>query len=420
MAARTTNASAAVGEGGLPRAADWRMWVPCLGMALCSWLAFVDRQVLAVLSPTILRETGMSAQDFGNVVFFFFIAYTIGNPIWGSLLDFVGLRIGMLVAVAIWTMASVSHAWMSGVVGFALARAVLGLGEGATFPGGLKTAVQSLPSDLRGRGIATSFSGGTLGAILTPLIMVPIGLRFGWRAAFLVTGAFGALWIVLWWAIARPPYLPRVERRPSKVAWANPLERRFWALVFSYALTAIAPGPIQALIPLYLSRGLGVSQAELGRIFWIPMLAWGIGYFFWGWAADRYAADKPRPVGMFLLLTVFALAFGFTTWTSSVTIAILLISWAAFIGGGFQMVALKVGSYAFPREQAAMMSGIASGSWSLVNAILSPVIGRLFDQQRYEEAFWLVAVCPAAGIAAWLVLSRQSTVDSRQSATTRQ
>jgi ACS family hexuronate transporter-like MFS transporter len=356
----------------------------------------------------------MSAQDFGNVVFFFFIAYTIGNPIWGSVLDFIGLRIGMLVAVALWTLASVSHAWMAGVVGFAFARALLGLGEGATFPGGLKTAVQSLPSDRRGRGIATSFSGGTLGAILTPLIMVPFGLRFGWRAAFLLTGAFGVLWLLIWWAIARPPYLPAVHDRPARVAWANPLERRFWALVFSYAFTAIAPGPIQALIPLYLTRALGVTQAELGRIFWIPMLAWGIGYFVGGWAADRYA-DKPRPVGMFLLLSVLALAFGFTTWTTSVTIAISLISWAAFVGGGFQMVALKAGSYAFPREQAAMMSGIASGSWSLVNAILSPVIGRLFDQQRWAEAFWLVAVCPAVGIAAWLMLSRNRHVSSLRS-----
>jgi MFS family permease len=138
----------------------------------------------------------------------------------------------------------------------------------------------------------------------------------------------------------------------------------------------------------------------------MPPLAWGLGYFLWGWAADRYAADNPRPVGMFVLLAAFALAFGATTWTSSVMLAILLISWGAFIGGGFQMLALKVGSYAYPREQAALMSGIASGSWSLVNAILSPNIGRLFDQQRWAEAFWLIALCPVVGVLVWLFLSR--------------
>ena len=96
--------------------------------------------------------------------------------------------VGMLVAVAVWTTASMSHAFMSGVAGFAVARALLGLGEGATFPGGLRTAVESLPVEKRARGIATSFSGGTIGAIVTPLMVVPIALAYGWRTAFLLTG----------------------------------------------------------------------------------------------------------------------------------------------------------------------------------------------------------------------------------------
>lgn len=387
-------------------ATSWQMWVPCIGMALCSWLSFVDRGVLGVLAPTILMETGMSAQDYGNVVFFFFLAYTFANPLWGSLLDRVGLRVGMLLAVGLWTAASASHALMSGFVGFALARTLLGLGEGATFPGGLRTAVESLPASLRARGIATSWSGGTIGAIVTPLMMVPIAVTYGWRAAFIATGVFGLIWLVLWAVIARPPYLPPTERRSTKLEWPNPFELRFWALVFSYALPALAPGPVLNLMPIYLTRSLGVSQADLAGIFWIPPAAWGIGYFVGGWAADRFAADNQRPIGMFGLLTVCALVFGVTPWFESVPIAIALMSWACFIGGGFQMLAMKVGSYAFPREQAAMMSGIASGAWSLANAGVSPIIGRLFDQQRWSEAFWLIAICPAIGVAVWMVLSR--------------
>jgi ACS family hexuronate transporter-like MFS transporter len=390
-------------------AKDWRMWVPCIGMALCSWLSFVDRQVLAVLSPTILAETGMSAQDFGNIVFFFFIAYTLANPLWGSLLDFVGLRIGMLVAVALWTTASMSHAFMSGVAGFALARALLGLGEGATFPGGLRTAVESLPVEKRARGIATSFSGGTIGAIVTPLMVVPIALAYGWRTAFLLTGVLGIAWMALWFAIARPPYLPAREQTPRKLGSPNLLERRFWALVFSYALPVISGGPIITIFPLYLSRGLGVSQAELGTLLWMPPAAWGLGYFFWGWAADRYAPTNPRPIALFVLLTALSLTFGFAPYTNSVAATMALMSLSIFACGGFQMVALKVGSFAYPREQAALMTGIASGSWSLVNALVAPIIGRLFDQQRWAEAFWLVAVLPVVGVAVWMVLSRDRT-----------
>src|SRR5262245_65781369 len=112
------------------RATDWRMWVPCIGMALCSWLSFVDRQVLTILSPTIIRDTGLTNQNFTDAASFFFLTYTLGNPLWGSVLDFVGLRVGMLLAVAVWTGASASHAFMGSVLGFAAARAVLGIGEG--------------------------------------------------------------------------------------------------------------------------------------------------------------------------------------------------------------------------------------------------------------------------------------------------
>jgi ACS family hexuronate transporter-like MFS transporter len=348
----------------------------------------------------------MNAQEFGRLVTFFFVAYTLGNPLWGSLLDYVGLRLGMLMAVAIWTAASASHAFMGTFLGFAMARAVLGFGEGATFPGGLRTAVESLPANMRARGIAASFSGGTIGAVVTPLIVLPVAAAYGWQAAFILTGFFGIVWLLIWAMIARPPFLPARTQKPARMAWPNPAERRFWMLVFSYALPAIAPGPIITLFQIYLNRELGVAQADLRGILWMPPLAWGAGYFFWGWIADRFASNNPRPVGLFLLLTVCSLALGVAPMFASVPAAIALMSWACFIGGGFQMTALKVALYNFPREQAAMMSGIASGAWALVNAGVAEPIGWLFDQQRWSEAFWLVALCPAVGITVWLFLSR--------------
>jgi len=390
------------------RATDWQMWVPCIGMALCSWLSFVDRQVLTILAPTIIRDTGLTNQNFTDAASFFFLAYTLGNPVWGSVLDFVGLRVGMLLAVAVWTGASASHAFMGSFAGFAAARALLGLGEGATFPGGLRTAVESLPASLRARAIAMSFSGGTIGAVMMPILLGPLAIQYGWRAAFMATAGLGATWLIIWAAIARPPFLPKTAAKPAKVLWPNFLERRVWALMFSYALPAISPGPLLTILSLYLNGRLKLTQAEVNGLAWIPPLTWGIGYFFWGWAADRYAANNRRPVGMFVLLTVISLSLGLVTLTTSVPLAMTLIGLSTFIGGGFQMVALKVGSYAFPREQAAMMTGIASGSWSLVNFVLLRAIGQWtgwMNGGRWEEIFWLIAVLPAAGVALWYVLS---------------
>ena len=404
--------SATAGE----RAVTWQMWVPCMAMAACSWLSFFHRTMLGALAPTILKETGLTAQEFASINAYFFVAYTLGNPLWGSILDYVGLRIGMLMGVTIWTAASVSHGWMSTFLGFAAARALLGVGEGVTFPGGLRTAVESLPATRRARAVALSFSGGTLGGVAAPLIAVPLGLAYGWRTAFLISGAFGLVWLALWIAVARPPFLPKVEKKTVKLAWPNPLERRLWALVFSYGLPAIAPGPIVTLLSVYLSAGLGVSQREVGYLLWMPALAWGIGYFFWGWMVDRFAQDNRRPVGFFLLLTVFALVLGATSWTTSVAITMAIMSWATFVGGGFQMLALKVGSYSFPREQAAMMTGIASGSFALVNYILLQTprmgLGALFNQHRYAEAWWIVALCPLVGVLVWLFLSRNQSARS--------
>src|SRR5438552_13322344 len=114
----TTDAKVSAAAAASPLALGWRVWVPCLGMALCSWLAFVDRQVLAVLSPTILKETGLSAQDYGTAFASFFYVYTVANLLWGSLLDYLGLRLGMVAAVAVWSLASASHGLMSGFWGF--------------------------------------------------------------------------------------------------------------------------------------------------------------------------------------------------------------------------------------------------------------------------------------------------------------
>src|SRR5271170_7620037 len=184
------------------RATGWRMWVPVFVMMTCSWLSYIDRQALAVISPMILKDTGLSAASYADAISVFSFVYMIANPLWGSLLDYVGLRIGMLAAVGIWTLASASHAWVGGFLGFAAARALLGFGEGATFPGGLRTAANSLPLGRQSRGMGISYSGASVGAIVAPLVIVPIALKFGWRAAFLFTGGLGAVWLLVWWFVA--------------------------------------------------------------------------------------------------------------------------------------------------------------------------------------------------------------------------
>ena len=247
------------------------MWVAPTTMMLCTLLGYIDRQVLAALSPTILADTGMTAGDYGWAVSAFSITYMVMNPVFGSFLDHIGLRRGMAIAVIIWTVASVSHAGLNGLIGFALARALLGFGEGAAFPGALRTAAEALPVNKQSRGMALGYSGASLGALITPPIIIPIAALYGWRKAFLLTGILGVLWLILWWRVARPPFLPAQNsderaRRPLKIQWPDLRERRLWIIVSSFGLGGLALGVAAYLSPLYLNRALGLTQAQLANV----------------------------------------------------------------------------------------------------------------------------------------------------------
>jgi ACS family hexuronate transporter-like MFS transporter len=212
--------------------------------------------------------------------------------------------------------------------------------------------------------------------------------------------------LILWIAVARPPFLSPPVRQPRRLSWPNPFERRFWALVTSYALGAVAIGPVLYFSPLYLNRVLHMSEAALGTVLWIPPLGWELGYFFWGWAMDRFAPNQARPVPMFVLLAVGCIPIAAVPWSTSPAIVLLLFFWSMFVTGGFQMLALRTGACAYPREKTALAGGTASGAWSAVAAVLLPLLGRWFDQQRFGQIFWLIALTPAAGTALWMWLSR--------------
>jgi ACS family hexuronate transporter-like MFS transporter len=375
---------------------------------LATMLAYIDRQVLAVLSPSILRDTGLTATDYANAIAAFSYAYMIGNPLWGSLLDYIGLRRGVLLAVGLWTIASTAHAWVAGFVGFALARAVLGFGEGAAFPGALRTAKESLPPSLVSRGMALGYSGASLGAIITPLLVRPIALSYGWQMAFLITGALGVIWILLWMAVARPPFLPQRKQSDFKFAWPNLLERRCWVIASSFGLGAIALGIVAYLSPLYLDRALGLNQDQILKVAWIPIIGWEAGYFFWGWVADRYLSDMPdrrKPARIFVLLTILALPSILVTQTQSLPIVLALLFWATFIADGFVVTSLRVGMRIYPADQTGMLAGIGSASWSAVQALVLPVYGRWVDLEWFDTIFVTMSLFPIVGTALWFWLS---------------
>lgn len=370
-------------------------------MLLVSLISYIDRNTLALLAPAILSETGLSAEQYGYIISAFSIAYMVGNPLWGAALDRFGLRTGMLSAVSFWTLASAAHAFAGGLWSFATARALLGFGEGATFPGGLRTAVQTLPEGLRSRGIAVAYSGGSLGAIVTPLLVTPIALRFGWRGAFLFTGLVGLLWLGLWAVVSRR--LPKQEpTKRAKAELPKLTDRRLWAFMCAYALGAQPLGFVLYGSSIYLAKVRGLTQGEVGALLWIPPLGWEAGYFFWGWIADR---ARGRHAKVFVALMILSLNLIAVPYAPAVWMVMAGLFFAMFVAAGFIILPIAHATEVFPQSQSGFIAGAGAGSWSAVVALLMPVFGRMFDQGRYDQAFLLAAVFPAAGYAGWRLLT---------------
>jgi MFS transporter, ACS family, hexuronate transporter len=382
----------------------WHAWWPVTMMLACSLLSYMDRQILAVLSPMILADLKLNAEKYGEIVSAFSVAYMLGNPMWGAILDRIGLRRGMALAVTIWTIACGAHAVLSGFLGFAVARAILGFGEGATFPGGLRTAMDWLPARQQSRGVAVAYSGGSLGAIITPLIVTPVALAYGWRAAFIVTGVAGVAWVLAWRGTV--DFSAEAHgTQTQRITLPNPFERRFWSLVAAYGLGALPIGLILYLAPLYLSQVLGFTQGELGRVLWLPPLGWEIGYFFWGWFTDRFAAGNARPSWMLFGFAVLGLPLIVLPEFTSPAVVLALMFWAMFIASGFVVVSLRTSAMVYPKEQTGLVAGIGAGSWSALLAMVLPSLGHMFDMRHYANAFLFAGIMPVIGTLCWWALT---------------
>jgi len=387
-------------------------WLPVVSMMLVSVISYIDRNTLALLAPTILHDSGLSAEQYGFVISAFSIAYMLGNPVWGVILDLIGLRRGMMFAVGIWSLASVSHAFAIGFRGFAAARAILGFGEGATFPGSMRTAMQTLPFEHRSRGIAISYSGGSLGAIITPIVVTPIALAWGWRGAFWFTGAIGALWLLHWAVLSRRQDLSNHLLERSGEAGVDVLrwnQRHVWAFIAAYGLGAVPLGFVLYESSLYLSAVLHKSQAQIGAVLWIPPLGWEVGYFFWGWATDRFmksGADVRALRRTFSLLTVLSFSLALIPMLHSFAATMALFFFTMFLAAGFIIGSLAYANSYYSTQHAGVIAGLGAGSWSALVAVIMPGMGRLFDLHMYSAAFFAASLFPLAGTVAWWTLSR--------------
>ena len=221
-----------------PTVGRYRWWI-CALLFAASAINYIDRQVLGLLKPTLQQELGWSEIDYGNLVLTFQLAYAIGLLSWGRFVDRIGPGAGFTIAILVWSVAAAGHgaavaiggpaaavfglagiAVSHTIAGFIAARFLLGLGEAAMFPVGIKAIAEWFPRRERAFAAGLFNAGTNIGAIVAPLAVPALTLAFGWQWAFIATGAIGVVWVVAW-VISYAPPERHASLQPAELAYIN-------------------------------------------------------------------------------------------------------------------------------------------------------------------------------------------------------
>ncbi len=372
-------------------------WAVCALLFLATTINYIDRQVIGVLKPMLSEQLGWSEIDYGNIITAFQIAYAAGYLGMGRLMDRIGVRLGFSLAVVFWSLAAMAHAAARSVFGFGAARFALGLAEGGNFPGAVKAVGEWFPK--RERALATGIfnAGSNVGALVTPLAVPWIAVRYGWPAAFLATGALGFLWLLAWGILYRPPDRhPRVTPAelahirsdppdpPARVPWLALLRhRQTWA--FTSAMFLIAPVWWFYLywIPDFLNKRHGLDLLSLGPPLVAIYLMTDVGSVAGGWLSSRllkrgWSANAARKTAMLAcaLCVVPVLA---APWISNLWLATAVIGLAASAHQGFAANLYTIVSDTVPRQAVSSVVGIGGTAGSIGGMFIAQLTGFLLQ-----------------------------------------
>src|SRR5579864_743218 len=191
--------------------ASLRWWIGGLLFA-STVINYLDRQTLSLLAPYLKREYHWTNSDYANIAIAFRVAYSIGQTVFGRLMDRIGTRRGLTLSVIWYSAVSMLTSLASGFYSFATFRFLLGAGESANWPAATKAVSEWFPKRERALATALFDSGSSIGGAIAPFIVLWIYFRWGWRPAFAVPGVLGFLWLIAWrWLYYSPEQHPRIS-----------------------------------------------------------------------------------------------------------------------------------------------------------------------------------------------------------------
>lgn len=409
-------------------------WLICGLIFLATTINYIDRHVFALLKETLTAEFQWSETDYGNIVASFQFAYAIGYLVTGRLMDQVGVRWGLAIAVAVWSLASGIHGIMTTVIGFCAARILLGLSEGGNFPAAIKTIGQWFPK--RERALATGIfnSGSNIGIVVAALAVPWITHQFGWPTTFFSTATLGLFWLFLWLPLFRPVethrWLSETERQyiledrsegiaggsETPISWTELLRyRQTWG--FSLAMAIVTPVWVfyANWLPGFFQQQHQLSLTDLGLPLVSIYLITDLGSISGGWLSSHLIARgwnvlTARKLAM-LGCAICVLPVFFATALSSVWAAVLIIGLAAAAHQGFMANLYTVVTDTMPGKVASSVVGIGGMVGSFAAMLGATLTGRSLDltHNYFLPFLWASGSYVVAVVILHLLLPRNST-----------
>jgi ACS family hexuronate transporter-like MFS transporter len=392
--------------GVTPGKGAWYRWVLCALLFFATTINYIDRQLLGILAPSLQRDLDWSEADYGFIVTAFQAAYALGLVLFGKIIDRVGSRVGLLVAVAAWSAASMAHGMASSAVQFAAARFGLGLAESGNFPASVKMVSERFPPLERAFAIGIFNSGSNIGAIVTPLaVPVLVGI-VGWRGTFYVSGALGLVW--LFCAVPLLRLSDNSERTVSirGVRWSALVrDRRLWA----FGVAKLMTDPIWWFYlywaPKYFGSRFGVELSGLALPLVCIYLMADLGSILGGWASGRLVANGWSPLRarrwMMAVCATGALVVGFAPYAQSVWVAAGLLALAAAAHQGWSANLFALSADLFPRQSVGSVAGFGGMLGALGGMVMASATGFILEYSgSYTVPF---VVCACSYLLAWLL-----------------
>ena len=389
-----------------------RRWVILALLFFITVINFIDRQTLSVLAPVIRSTFHLSNTQYGRIVAAFQFGMMSGEIPMGALMDRIGARIGLALAVFWWSSATGVQFLARNGVEFGLTRFWMGTSECGNYSGGMKTVTRLFSKSECTLAIGIFNGGSMVGATIAPPLIVLLLHRYGFRAAFLVPALCGMVWIPLWWwAHGRGP---KPESQPSHApeSLRSMLgESSSWAVM----MCRFFIGPVIQFywywIPSYLYSVRHMSLLEIGGLAWIPFFMGDAGGVVGGWAAGvmlRRGVPIPRMRKLLMYgSSLLCCTSFFVPYSTGIPMALAMISIAAAADNFLSAHMYGAITDLFPDHKVGRATGLTGVAGGLSGLLFPLLTGALVDHVSYTPVFVMVAIMPLIGTVLLFALARR-------------